>query len=240
MRLYDHTCGVPEMDLALDEALLLDQKGGECLRLWEPTKCFVVLGRSSRYEEEVDAEVCRAADVPILRRVSGGATIVTGPGCLMYGVVLDLEVRPELLDLTKAHRYALGTLVEALKPLEPSVTIAGTSDLAITHEGSLRKCSGNSVRRVRNRLLYHGTLLYSFDLSLVGSLLKTAPRQPDYRQQRDHTAFIANLNAARNEIVERVALGWAASSTPLPEATLAAATRLVEEKYSKPEWNLLR
>ncbi|MEO0529449.1 MAG: lipoate--protein ligase family protein [Planctomycetota bacterium] len=240
MRLHDLTLPTPALNLALDEALLLDAEGGEVLRLWEAPKPFVVLGRSSRRNEEADIDACEAAGMPIYRRVSGGASIVTGPGCLMYAVVLDLRRSPELADLTAAHRHVLGKMVEALQPIDTGVSDAGTSDLVVSRGGELRKFSGNSVRRVRDRLLYHGTLLYDFDLSLIGGLLRTAPRQPDYRQQRDHQEFVANLNATREEITRQLVAAWSALEAPIATEVLAAADRLVAEKYDLDSWNAAR
>ncbi|TWT96751.1 putative lipoate-protein ligase A [Botrimarina colliarenosi] len=240
MRLFDVTMPTPAENLALDEALLFDASGEEALRLWESPTWMVVLGRSSRHAEEAHAEACRDAGVPILRRVSGGATILTGPGCLMYAVVLDLTKRPELLDLTKAHRFVLGQMVEALRPLDASVSIAGTSDLAVKRPDGLRKFSGNSVRRVRSRLLYHGTLLYDFDLPRVGRLLRTPPRQPDYRERRGHEAFLTNLAVERSALVEEVGTGWSASPATLTTEVVEAANGLVADKYAQPGWNELR
>jgi lipoate-protein ligase A len=236
VQLHHHTAATPELNLALDEALLLDSDIDH-LRFWEPANHFVVLGRSSSYTDEVAVDTCRELGVPILRRVSGGATIVTGPGCLMYAVVLDLRKRPELMDLTKAHRYVLGKMVEALGPIEPTTTIAGTSDLAFICAGALRKFSGNSVRRVRNRLLYHGTLLYNFDLPIIGKLLRTAPRQPEYRTSRDHDAFVTNIQATRAQLIESIAATWRATPSDITQATHQQADALVAEKYSQPSWH---
>jgi lipoate-protein ligase A len=235
VQLHHHTAATPELNLALDEALLL-HSDGDHLRFWEPANHFVVLGRSSSYDNEVAVDTCNELRVPILRRVSGGATIVTGPGCLMYAVVLDLRERPKLMDLTKAHRYVLGKMVEAIKPIEPTATIAGTSDLAFNCTGALRKFSGNSVRRVRGRLLYHGTLLYNFDLPLISKLLRTAPRQPDYRTSRNHDAFVANIQATRSQLFETIAATWRATPSDITPSTHQQADALVAEKYSQPSW----
>jgi lipoate-protein ligase A len=236
VQLHDHTAATPELNLALDEALLLSSDNDH-LRFWEPANHSVILGRSSSYDNEVAVETCNDLGVPILRRVSGGATIVTGPGCLMYAVVLDLRERPALMDLTAAHRFVLGRMVEALQSLEPTVTMAGTSDMAFHGDGALRKFSGNSVRRVRSRLLYHGTLLYNFDLPLIGKLLQVAPRQPDYRGQRDHGAFVTNLRAMRAQLVASIAATWRATPSDLTPSTHQQADALVAEKYSRPGWN---
>lgn len=236
MRLIDFTLPTPEPNLALDEALLLDPESGESLRFWEAPSPVVVLGRSSRLDEECDTAGCQSRGAPVLRRVSGGASIVAGPGCLMYAVTLDLTRRPELADLGAAHRFVLGRMSEALRPLEPSTQIAGTSDLAVDRGGRLLKFSGNSLRRLRERLLYHGTLMYDFDLPLIGRLLRTAPRQPDYREGREHGDFVANFPSTVAALRSAIAGAWGASpSEPTPEA-VALTELLVEEKYRLSSW----
>jgi lipoate---protein ligase len=162
------------------------------LRLWESTQTIVVLGRSSNLAVEVDALACQAAQVPILRRPSGGAAILAGPGCLMYSVILRYAGREHLRLIDQAHRHVLGVIKSALDPLIPDVQHLGISDLAIG--GHSRKFSGNSLRCKRDYLLYHGTLLYALDLPLIDRFLKMPPRQPEYRAHRPHSAFLTNLN----------------------------------------------
>lgn len=237
MRLHDLTLPEPEHNLALDEALLMSPDSGESLRLWEFGRTMVVLGRSSRRADEVNLSACRRAGVPVLRRVSGGATIVTGPGCMMYAVVLDASRRPELLDLGAVHRAVLGRMLNALQPFAPTIALAGTSDLAIDRDGVLMKFSGNSLRRVRNRVLYHGTLLYNFDLAQIATLLETAPRQPDYRELRDHEGFVINLPIDRTTLVRAVSSAWRAEPEEVSKELLTTTQRLVESKYRQAEWN---
>ena len=237
MRLLDLTLPTPEENLALDEALLDDAEESpgpaEVLRLWECDRPVAVLGRSSKAAEEVHIETCRANRVPVLRRCSGGAAILAGPGCLMYGVVLNYELHPELRSLDIAHRFVLSRLREALLPLVPGVQIRGTSDLAIDDN----KLSGNSLRCKRNHLLYHGTLLYNFDLAMLGKYLGTAPRQPAYRKERTHRQFVTNLPLKAADLkpaVSRVFGASAAMETWPRERT----EQLVRERYSSDAWNL--
>ncbi len=113
MLFLDLTLDSPQENLALDEALLLDadEHGGprEVVRIWESPATFVVLGSSSRYEVEANVANCQRDGVPILRRTSGGAAIVTGRGCLMYAVLIDFERSPHLRLIDQAHRHVLGT-----------------------------------------------------------------------------------------------------------------------------------
>lgn len=222
-------------NLALDEALLeAAEEGtgpGEVLRLWEPTAPLVVVGRSSRFEDEVRLDVCRRLGIPVLRRVSGGAAIVTGPGCLMYAVVLSYRARPQLRLLEHAHRLVMDTLAEALRPLVPEIQVRGICDLSVAG----CKVSGNSVRCKRDHLLYHGTLLYSFPLELIERCLKMPSRQPDYRQGRAHAAFVANLDVPPERLRQRLRQAWGAEQE-LVAWPAEATAQLVAERYRQADW----
>ncbi len=242
MQYLDLTLTTPAENLALDEALLDEAEQAdeptETLRLWEPAGPMVVLGRSSKAAEEVDRDACGRLDVPVLRRVSGGAAIVAGPGCLMYALVLSYRLRPTLRAVDHAHRFVLGTMAAALEPLLSGIGCQGTSDLAIgdlTINETL-KFSGNSVRIKRDNFLYHGTLLYDFDLKLIDACLAMPPRQPDYRRGRSHADFVTNLPLEVSAIRRSLVAAWDAVKLRAiwPEAQTA---RLVAEKYSRPQWN---
>ncbi len=200
------TLATPAENLALDEALLDEAEAtgpdAEYLRIWESPEPVIVLGRSSRFAEEVDAAACARRGIPILRRSSGGAAIVAGPGCLMYAVVLSYDRRPEARGIHASHGYVLDRLVTALGTHLFGVSRAGTSDLVLLAAGgdqeAARKFSGNSLRVKRTHFLYHGTLLYDFDLATIAACLRTAPRQPDYRREREHGDFVANLPLGAN------------------------------------------
>jgi len=237
MILLDLTLPTPEENLALDEALLdgaeESHEPAEVLRFWESPQPVVVLGRSSKAAEEAQLEACRTDCVPVLRRCSGGAAIVAGPGCLMYGVVLSYDVHPELRALDLAHRFVLSRLRESLLPLCPGIQLRGTSDLAVDDH----TFSGNSLRCKRSHLLYHGTLLYDFDLTLLGRYLGNAPRQPAYRKGRTHRQFVANLpiTAAAMKDAIRSTFGASESLLGWPQEL---TSQLVRERYSLESWNL--
>jgi len=244
MHLLDLTLDTGPANLALDEALLdvseqmADDDSSlpaETLRLWEPREVLVVVGRSSKIAEEVNLTRCRQQGVPVLRRTSGGAAIVAGPGCLMYSLVLHYRLRPQLRAIDLAHRFVLGTLARALGEFVPGIEHLGTSDLAIGD----RKFSGNSMRCRRESFLYHGTLLYDFPLPQIEQLLRTTPRPPDYRAGRKHAAFLANLPLGADELRKILIRTWDARPCGIawPESKMR---RLIEEKYSHEDWNWKR
>jgi lipoate---protein ligase len=230
------TLDSPAANLALDEALLdlaeATSPEAEFLRVWESPQPAVVVGRSSRVAEEVDEAACRGRGVPILRRSSGGAAIVAGPGCLMYAVVLRYGERPQLRDLSQAHAFVIDRLVDGLRQRLPLAARQGTSDLAI----GARKFSGNSLRAKRTHFLYHGTLLYDFDLPLIATCLRVAPRQPAYRQSRDHADFVANLPLTKQDVEAALLAAWPTSSE-LIDWPRERVAQLVRERYGRDEWN---
>ena len=236
MRYLDLTLPSLAENLALDEALLEEAETAaqplETLRFWEAGQYAVGVGRSSRLAAEVRDDVCHELNVPVLRRISGGAAVVVGPGCLMYAVVLSLRLRPKLRFIDQAHAQVLGTIAAALRPAVPGLTLRGICDLSLGD----KKVSGNSVRNKREHLLYHGTLLYDFSLEMIGRCLAMPPRQPDYRQARPHDAFVTNLPLDAVGLRSALRTAWAASE-PCSAWPQAATQRLVAEKYSRSEWN---
>jgi lipoate-protein ligase A len=230
------TLPTAEGNLALDESLLLEAeagRGGEVLRLWEWAEPAVVLGSACKLAEDCDEAACLADGVPILRRSSGGGTVLLGQGCLCYSLVLRFDRDPLLTDVRRSYRVILAKVMESLGV--PGAEQAGISDLAVAGH----KFSGNAQQRKRNHLLHHGTLLYDFDLSVVGRYLREPPKQPEYRGNREHDSFLRNLERPREELTQALRRAWQADK-PLERWPEREVVRLVEEKYSTPAWNRRR
>jgi lipoate-protein ligase A len=231
---------LPELaaNLALDEALLLDAeagRGGEVLRFWQWPGHAVVLGAAGVVADDVDLAACRAAGVPLARRSSGGGTVLLGPGCLLFSLVLRLDAAPALAVPGPSYGVILGRVRDALAPLQSGIELAGTSDLALAG----RKFSGNAQQRKRDFLLHHGTLLYGFDLGAVGRYLKLPPRQPAYRARRSHEEFLRNLPAGADELKACLRVEWGAA-TEKNDWPAEVVERLVAEKYGREDWVMRR
>ena len=234
----DITLPSPEENLALDEALLSaceeaaregGPAGGEVLRFWESGTPFVVLGVSGKMLHEVDLEACERCGIPVLRRASGGGTVLQGPGCLNFSLILSLAIRPELADLRKGiscilERTARGLGLEAL-------CFRGTSDLALGD----RKVSGNAQKRTRHALLHHGTLLHGMDPGDVGRFLPPPPKEPAYRAGRTHEEFLGNLPLDAERMKARLRTAWEATPAG-PEWHPPRVQELITEKYGNPAW----
>jgi lipoate---protein ligase len=223
-------------NLALDEALLDEAEAAEepleSFRIWEWPQPAVVIGRSSRVAEEVNLDYCHAHAIPVVRRSSGGCAVVIGAGCLLYSVVLSYELHAALQNIDEAHRFVLQRLQQALQACGVSTNMAGTSDLIWQN----RKFSGNSLRCKRKHLLYHGTLLYHFDLPLLEKCLATPPREPEYRQRRTHSKFVTNLSVSPATLRPHLLAAFDVQTTSVmvPQERL---TQLLADKYHRESWH---
>lgn len=192
-------------NLRIDASLFetLEATGhGEALRVWESPRVAVVVGCLGDIAREVNERACEADGVPILRRLTGGGTVVIGRGCLSYTLALSLDERPELRHVARSYRHILGRIVEAIDT--PGLTIEGLSDLAI--EG--RKVSGNAQRRGRRALVHQGTVLYAFEIDCLERYLKPPVRQPPYRAGRRHSSFVTNLPLDGCAIAAALGRAW--------------------------------
>jgi lipoate-protein ligase A len=233
---FDHTFLRPEENLAADEALLnwcTQHPGTEALRFWESPSLFVVLGHGNRTASEVNQAACKQQDIPILRRCSGGGTVLQGPGCLNYALILQIDSHPELRSVTSTNTAIMERNRSILAPLAPApITIQGHTDLAI--EG--RKFSGNAQKRTRSHILFHGTFLLSMDLNQIRQVLHHPSLEPSYRAGRDHSDFLCHFPASGEAVRNQMQSGWQAV-TPFTAPLESEMRTLLQERYTLASWH---
>lgn len=247
MKLFDRTFPSPAENLAADEALLdwREENGGEeILRVWESPEPFVVVGYANKIATEVNIANCEKRKIPVFRRCSGGGTVLQGRGCLNYALILRMTENLPFAGISSANQFIMERNRAAIQCLHPAfnidgpvfnisvISIRGHTDLAI---GDL-KFSGNSQRRRKNYLLFHGTFLLNFNLALAAEFLQMPSKQPDYRGNRSHAEFLMNLNLSADEVKSALQQFWKADSL-LENPPLEKISQLAREKYSTREWN---
>ena len=245
MEFLDLTLPTPAENLACDEALLdwREENGGNgILRFWDSQETFVVVGYANKIQAEVNVAHCEKAKIPIFRRCSGGGTVLQGAGCLNYALILKMTENSPLSEISSANKYIMDRNREAIQSIAGeslSIKVQGHTDLAAANGSSsiFRKFSGNSQRRHKAFLLFHGTFLLNFNLELIGTYLTFPSRQPDYRLSRSHLDFLMNLRLPAAAVKEAMKKTW--NATSLVQATpLVKVSALAREKYATPEWNL--
>lgn len=235
MQYIELTLPDPESNLACDEALLelfeTRRATYGLLRIWEPENHFVVLGHSNRIDDEVNSAACESERLPIFRRLSGGGTVMQGPGCLNYSLFLRNGVDIPL-GITEAFQFVLEHHKQCIQEITGDrVDVAGVSDLVING----RKFSGNAQYRKRRFTLVHGTFLLNLDSAIVARCLQLPSKQPAYRQNRSHSCFMGNLHLDPIEVREALRAAWFAFDqfTEIPDGMIA---ELKHRRYGRPDW----
>jgi lipoate-protein ligase A len=177
----------------IDEDLLeaVKETGGIRYRFWEPTSALVVLGRSSRAEEEIWEGNCAADGIPIIKRLGGGKSALLSPGMLVISAALEsrrfrghLYYARAINDLIEKSLTCLGVR---------NIYHKGISDLALNDQKILGCCLYITRARDRWIFFYQGSLLLGPDLSLMERYLKHPPWEPEYRRGRRHQEFLTTL-----------------------------------------------
>jgi lipoate-protein ligase A len=230
---FDKSYELPAENLAADEELLNLAEAGEIgpvLRFWESPRTFVTLGYTNKAAREANLEECEKQNVPILRRVSGGGTVLQGRGSWNYALIHPIP-NGETLNVEATNCMVMKRNRDLMsKVTGEKVQINGHTDLEIGG----RKISGNAQRRKAKYFLFHGTMLIDFDLDLVQTLLQPPPKQPDYRQNRSHLEFVRNLGVSREAIKQAFCEAWGAKQELEIDLEL---TGLIEERYGRDDWN---
>ena len=199
MILQDISFSSPKENILLDEVLfyLAEQgEGGEVLRFWESRQDFVVLGRIGKEDDDLNFEALLKDNIPVLRRSSGGGTVVQGKGCLNYALILSKGHDPRLHDIKGSYQFILGKIILALENIGVAAVFQPTSDLALKKNN--KKFSGNAQKRGKKFILHHGTVLYDFDLKKIEKYLQFPRETPAYRLGRSHLEFVANITVDPN------------------------------------------
>jgi lipoate---protein ligase len=245
MKHLDLTLPSPAENLACEEALLdaYDENGGEeVVRFWETRETFAVVGYANKVMTEVNVAACAAKGIPIYRRCSGGGTVLQGAGCLNYALILRITNDGPCRTITSANQFIMEKNRAAIETIflrleignrKSEILVSGHTDLTLNG----LKFSGNSQRRKKNFLLFHGTFLLNFDLALVSEFLRMPSLQPDYRASRSHDDFLMNLNLPADQVKAALQKTWSATEElrVIPQSEIQT---LAAQKYSTDEWNL--
>ncbi|HPT41983.1 MAG TPA: lipoate--protein ligase family protein, partial [Candidatus Gastranaerophilaceae bacterium] len=140
----------PYFNLALEEYLLkeFDQ---DCFMLWQNEPC-VVVGKNQNVLNEINEDFIRKNNIKVARRISGGGAVYHDLGNLNFTFIIN-DTRNDLRN----YRKFTTPIIEVLAKLGIKAELSERNDLTI--EGL--KFSGNAQYKNKNRLLHHGTILFS-------------------------------------------------------------------------------
>ncbi|HEX6349665.1 MAG TPA: biotin/lipoate A/B protein ligase family protein [Candidatus Dormibacteraeota bacterium] len=225
--------------LALDEVLLdavAAGRRGPCLRFWRWTERALVVGSHQSLRNEVDFEACASLGFAVVRRMSGGGTMVCEPGgTLTYSLYLP-EALVRGLSFVDSFReldaWAVAELVElgvpaSYRPINDIVSPAG-------------KIAGAAQARRRGAVLHHTTMAYAIDPGIVPRLIRIGRPTLEARGPRSAEKMVTPLTMFTSlpleEVEAALARGAGGPSDELSRSELDAARELAASKYATPEW----
>jgi lipoate-protein ligase A len=225
--------------MALDEVLLLRVAAGErgpCVRFWEWTECALVLGSHQSVANEVDMSAARELGYRVVRRMSGGGTMVCEPGATLTYSMYCPERIVHGLSFVESFAYLDAWVVETLNDLGIPAGYRPINDI-VSPAG---KIAGAAQARRRGAVLHHTTAAYATDPDVVPRLIRIGRPAVRERGVRSAEKVVTPLRMFTDlplaGLIERLTRSVGGPPGSVSDAELAETRALAAAKYTAAEW----
>lgn len=245
MKLLIGTSTDPAYNLAREEVLLEQEE--DVILLWQ-NRPSVIVGRNQNTLQELDEAFCKAHQIDVVRRITGGGAVYHDLGNINYSFLFSC-CREHPFEERVAECRSL--LLEVLWKSGVSALCSGRNDICVKQGEELRKISGCAMLQRKERGLFHGTLLYDADLEQMRRALTPSRLKLQSKGILSVRSRVANLRQIGS--MERALCGKSCAwymkhlAQSLQEKTRATLVtdeslrepieRLAEEQYRAWEWN---
>ncbi|MBQ8914784.1 MAG: lipoate--protein ligase [Clostridia bacterium] len=239
MRVIYNQCLDPYFNLASEE-FLLERCEGDIFMIWRNEKS-VIIGKNQNAYAEVDRAFCKERGVKVVRRLTGGGAVFHDEGNVNFSFVTDAVGEGiDFYPFTSNVCSALSSFgIKALANGRNDIEVAGV------------KVSGNAqcvhnCKDKRRRLLHHGTLLFSADLSDLSGALRPRADKMESKGIKSVRSRVGNIRDMEGYVGPGCAEGFARAlcrlmggdaSGDFSEAEKAEIRALSEKKYSTWQWS---
>ncbi|MCK5067507.1 MAG: lipoate--protein ligase [Bacteroidales bacterium] len=227
----------PYFNLASEE-YLLKCRSEEIFLLYRNAPSIVV-GKHQITLAEINLPFVQERDILVARRISGGGTVFHDLGNLNFAFFTS-EKQGDLVN----YRRATGPVIEAMGKMGLNVSLGKRNELLI--EGL--KISGTASHVYKQRVLHHGTLLFSSEMGDLSEALLTAQEKFTDRAVksvrsrvtniRDHLAGEMNVVEFQNKLHNYILHSTeGAEKYQFDKKDLEKIRELRDKKFSTWEWN---
>ena len=250
------------MNMAIDEAILTAQKEqpNPTLRFYNWTQPAFSFGYFQDIDSEVDIEACRSDGIELVKRMTGGGTVVHGWE-LTYTLILPRGARE--MSISDAYDGIGHSLVRAFQKLGIPAqcyavgadsagavrnrTYRSEANICLTNPAEHdvmaddKKLAGVSVRRNRNGIMFQGYISLDMPPATILTRVSKDPEVQEILRERLTAINTEGCSITRNMLIQSISetfnLGIAFHSGTLSSAERAHAETLVETKYATASWN---
>lgn len=243
-RLVDSGVVEPPESAALDEAILEAHASGEApntLHFYRRSAPTVSIGYFQKVGETVDLAECERMGVAVIRRRSGGSSIYTDAGQLIFGLVVRESDLPR--GRQESFRFICTAVARALGSLGVGAYFRPSNDIEVGG----RKVSGSAQLLSRGSVLHHGTVLVDTDTVNMDALLKVdRSKRPTLTRPSDRVVTLTSIlgrrpdmDSVKESIVRELAAAFSCSfeKAPLSPREKGLLRKLVAERYGRKDWN---
>lgn len=238
MRYIDSPSNDPRWNLALEEYVFshMDPKE-EYFMLWQNHNTIVV-GKNQNTVAEINTDVVQEKNITVVRRLSGGGAVYHDMGNLNFSFIADAKNMGEI----NFKRFCL-PVVKTLREMGVPAEVNGRNDMVIAG----RKFSGNAQYTKHGRVLHHGTLMFSSDLTTVADALRPNRLKLETKGIASVSSRVCNIceflpeNVTLADFKQALLRNIMGEDSPSPYALTeddrTQINKLMEQRYSQWDWN---
>lgn len=234
----------PATHLALDEVLTASVASGTrnpTLRFWEWDQNAVVIGSFQSVKNEVDPDGAARHGFEVVRRITGGGAMMMEKGSVVtYSLYAPIDL-VQGMTFADSYAYLDEWAILALHDMGIDASYVPLNDIT-SPKG---KIGGAAQKRLgAGAVLHHVTMSYDMDGQKMTEVLRIGREKISDKGIASAAKRVDPLRSQtglpRAEIIDRMkarftAMYGAEPGDITPEE-YAAAARLVETKFSTPEW----